>query len=82
MRIDARRRVIIPREVLESAGLKPQDEVEITTEDGLITIRPKRQPLTRGARAVEALRRNAGVSSMTTDKIMELTRGDRSIVPP
>lgn len=77
MRITSKGQVTIPQAVREQAGLLPQTEVEFIVELGgvrIVKVRESRRP-TRGARAVERLRRAAGHVSMSTDEIMALTRG-------
>lgn len=78
MRITSKGQVTIPQAVRERAGLLPQTEVEFVVEpDGvrIVKARQARRP-SRGARAVERLRRAAGHVSMSTDEIMALTRGE------
>lgn len=78
MRITSKGQVTIPQAVREEAGLLPLTEVDFIVErDGvrIVKARPTRLP-SRGARAVEHLRRSAGHVSMTTDEIMALTRGE------
>ena len=78
MRITTKGQVTIPQELRERAGLLPNTEVEfVLEEDGvrIVKMRDARRP-TRGARAVDLLRRNAGAVTMTTDEIMALTRGE------
>lgn len=78
MRITSKGQVTIPQAVREQAGLLPETDVEFVVEpDGVRIIKASgaRRP-SRGARAVERLRRGAGQVSMSTDEIMALTRGD------
>jgi len=79
MRITAKGQVTIPQDVRERAGLLPHTEVDFVVEaDGgvrIVKVREARRP-TRGAKAVELLRRSAGRVTMTTDEIMALTRGE------
>lgn len=78
MRITTKGQVTIPQDVRERAGLLPHTEVEFLVEpDGvrIVKARNARRP-TRGARAVELLRRSAGRVTLTTDEIMALTRGE------
>jgi AbrB family looped-hinge helix DNA binding protein len=79
VRITSKGQVTIPQDVREQAGLLPYTEVEFVVEpDGGVRIVKAQhaQRLTRGAIAVERLRRNAGRVQMTTDEIMALTRGE------
>jgi len=78
MRITSKGQVTIPQAVREQAGLLPQTEVEFVVErDGvrIVKARQARRP-SRGALAVERLRRSAGHVSMSTDEILALTRGE------
>jgi AbrB family looped-hinge helix DNA binding protein len=78
MRITSKGQVTIPQEVREQAGLLPHTEVEFVVEPAgvrIIKAHHARRP-TRGATAVERLRRSAGRVVMSTDEIMALTRGD------
>lgn len=78
MRITSKGQVTIPQAIREQAGLLPNTEVEFHFEDGTVRLlraatagRP-----TRGARAVRRLRETGGRVPMTTDEILELTRGE------
>lgn len=78
MRITSKGQVTIPQAVREQAGLLPQTEVEFVVEsDGvrIVKVDQARRP-SRGALAVERLRRSAGHVTMSTDEIMALTRGE------
>jgi AbrB family looped-hinge helix DNA binding protein len=78
MRITSKGQVTIPQAVREQAGLLPETDVEFVVEhDGvrIVKTRAARRP-SRGARALEHLRRGAGHVSMSTDEIMALTRGE------
>jgi AbrB family looped-hinge helix DNA binding protein len=78
MRNTSKGQVTIPQAVREQAGLLPQTEVDFVVErDGvrIVKARQARRP-SRGAQAVERLRRSAGHVSMSTDEIMALTRGE------
>lgn len=77
MRITAKGQVTIPQAVREQAGLLPETEVEFLVEpDGVRIVKASgARRLSRGARAIERLRRGAGRVAMSTDEIMALTRG-------
>jgi AbrB family looped-hinge helix DNA binding protein len=78
MRITSKGQVTIPLAVREQAGLLPETEVEFVVDhDGVRIVKASvsRRP-SRGARAVERLRRGTGRVSMSTDEIMALTRGE------
>jgi AbrB family looped-hinge helix DNA binding protein len=78
MRITSKGQVTIPQHVREAAGLLPNTEVDFVIEPGgvrIVKAKSARRP-TRGDLAVERLRRARSHFSMTTEEIMELTRGD------
>ena len=78
MRITSKGQVTIPQAVREAAGLLPNTEVDFVVDDGTVTIvksAGSKRP-TRGARAVQQLRRHGRHISMTTDEIMALTRDE------
>ncbi len=79
MRITSKGQVTIPQAVREQAGLLPFTEVEFVVERGGVRIvkAPSTRRPSRGAAAVERLRRSGGHVSMSTDEIMALTRGER-----
>jgi len=74
MRITSKGQVTIPIDIRERAGLLPHTEVEWVMEGGKVVLRPA-DGLTRGQRLVARLRNSATDMSMTTDEIMEMTRG-------
>jgi AbrB family looped-hinge helix DNA binding protein len=62
MRITSKGQVTIPQEIRERTGLLPNTEVEFVLEEygvRIVKVRDARRP-TRGAKAVEALRRGGG----------------------
>jgi antitoxin PrlF len=78
MRVTSKGQVTIPQALREQVGLLPLTEVEFVIDgDGVRIVKaPESGRPSRGAIAVERLRRNAGHVSMTTDEIMALTRGE------
>ena len=75
MRITEKGQVTIPVEVRRRLGLNPGDEVEFVLEGkGARVVRASTVP-SRGQRLVERLRGKAK-TTMSTDEIMALTRGD------
>jgi AbrB family looped-hinge helix DNA binding protein len=78
MRITSKGQVTIPQQVREQSGLLPHTEVEFVVEPtGVRIIKvPQARRATRGAIAVERLRRYGGRIDMSTDEIMSLTRGE------
>lgn len=75
MRVTSKGQVTIPQEFREKAGIHPGTEIEFTFIKGEIVIRKRPGP-GRGAALVRQLT-GAGDVKMTTDEIMQLTRGDR-----
>jgi len=78
MRITSKGQVTIPQAVREQVGLLPETEVEFVVEGDVVRIvksEATRRP-SRGARAIERLRRRAGRVALSTDEIMRLTRGE------
>lgn len=78
MRITTKGQVTIPQDIRERTGMLPNTEVEFIIDGDvvmLIKVAKGRRP-TRGARAVEALRRAGPSFQMTTDELMALTRGE------
>ena len=78
MRITSKGQVTIPQAVREQVGLLPETEVEFVVEGDAVRIvkaNATRRP-SRGARAIERLRRGAGRVALSTDEIMRLTRGE------
>ena len=78
MRITSKGQVTIPQDIRERAGLLPHTEVDFIVEADGVRLVKTRTPhgQTRGAKAVELLRRGAGHITMTTDEIMAVTRGE------
>ncbi len=77
MRVTAKGQVTIPREIREKAGMLPGTHVTFEIVDGTVHVVKVPAPSgekSRGQRIVEALR-GTGRTGMTTDEIMELTRG-------
>jgi AbrB family looped-hinge helix DNA binding protein len=75
MRITSKGQVTIPQALRERAGLTPEMEVEFSYERGCIILRKARGQKSRGALAVERLRRTKPRTALTTDEILALTRG-------
>lgn len=79
MRITSKGQVTIPAAIREQAGLMPNTEVEFAYDGRTVTLRKARsrkgRAETRGERAIRLLSEPPHLS-MTTDEIMELTRGE------
>lgn len=75
MRLNSKGQVTIPAELRQKYHLREGDEVDvIEDDDGLRIVRP-REGDTRGRRLVAAMRGKA-TTTMTTDELMELLRGE------
>ena len=76
MKITTKGQVTIPQGLREQYGFLPHTEVEFKpTRDGLKLVKSER-PGTRGPRLVERMA-GRGDGKLTTDQIMELTRGEK-----
>ena len=78
MRITSKGQVTIPQAVREQTGLLPNTDVEFVVDGDdvrIIKAVSGRRP-SRGAAAVQKLRRAGGRIQMTTNEIMALTRGE------
>lgn len=76
MRITSKGQVTIPVEIRERLGFLPQTEVVFEVEGDTVRIRKADdQTDGRGQRLVRRLRGSAQVE-MSTDEILELTRGE------
>ena len=88
MRLTEKSQVTVPKRVREALGIGPGSEVDFRVEQGgarLVKIEPEPANETRGERLVrlleEAGRRYPG-SGLSTDEIMEMTRGPFDDVDP
>ncbi|QDU71034.1 AbrB/MazE/SpoVT family DNA-binding domain-containing protein [Mucisphaera calidilacus] len=75
MRISAKGQVTIPQSIREKHGLWPGTEVDFVERGGRVYLRKSGSDASRGKRVVAGLRGKAEVM-MSTDQIMDLTRGD------
>lgn len=75
MRITAKGQVTIPKPLREQFGLLPHTEVHFEAGEDCVILRSR---LSRRAQIRERIRRarGAGTGDMTTDEIMQLTRGE------
>lgn len=76
MRITSKGQVTIPQEIRQRAGLTPNMEVEIVMELDKVVLRKAKDQKSRGAQAVERLRRARPKTRLSTDQILALTRGE------
>jgi len=75
MKVTSKGQVTIPQEIRQQLGILPNCEVEIVQENGYAIIRKKATSPKRGRLFVDNLRGKGNVK-MTTDQILELTRGE------
>ncbi|MEX0777725.1 MAG: AbrB/MazE/SpoVT family DNA-binding domain-containing protein [Phycisphaeraceae bacterium] len=74
MKITTKGQVTIPQQIREKHRLWPNTEVEFVERNGRVILQKRGNGTARGRRVVAAMRGKAEVN-MTTDQIMELTRG-------
>ncbi len=75
MRVTSKGQVTIPADIRRQAGLEPDAEVEFVVSGDEVVLRKARAKPIRGKALVDAVRGKAR-TSMTTDEIMALTRGE------
>jgi AbrB family looped-hinge helix DNA binding protein len=75
VRINSKGQVTIPAELRQKYNLHEGDEVEVVEEGDVLRIVRPREGETRGRRMVAAMRGKA-TTTMTTDELMELLRGE------
>ncbi len=76
MRITSKGQVTIPVEIRERLGLFPNSEVDFEVDGNAVRIRKARASRKRGrGRSIVERLRGKATTRMTTDEIMELTRG-------
>ena len=75
--------VTIPKKVRDAAGIKPGDRVEVRVRagGGAVIIEKQRELADYEAR-VRALAERRLIRGITTDEIMEMSRGDPAEDPP
>lgn len=78
MRLTSKGQVTIPLEIREKLGLLPNTEVEFEIDGDAVRIRKAAAPvgLTRGQMLIAHMRGRGTRRGMTTDEIMQLTRGE------
>jgi AbrB family looped-hinge helix DNA binding protein len=75
MKITTKGQVTIPRHIRERLGLLPHTEVDFEIRGGGALLRKAKGGRRRGRDLVGRMR-GRGTVRMTTDEIMQLTRGD------
>lgn len=73
MRITSKGQVTIPKRIREQAGMLPGTDVRFDIEDDVVTVRASAP---RGDELIEHLRNHRGDFCLSTEEIMELTRGE------
>ena len=76
MRITSKGQVTIPKDLRDRCRLYPHTEVEFVLDGEGVRIIPASAFPGRGQAIVDHLRRHRAPSSLSTDQIMALTRGD------
>lgn len=76
MRITSKGQVTIPQDIRRRAGLAPDMEVEFAIEKDKVVLRKAKDQKSRGELAVERLRRARPRTTLSTDEILALTRGE------
>ena len=81
MRVTEKGQVTIPKHIRDKAGIRPGTEVDFRLEDGRVVV-VKRNSTKKGESAGQALVRDlqaaarcAAALALSTDEVMELTRG-------
>ena len=74
MRITSKGQVTIPIEIREKMGFLPDTEVEFKVMGNRVLLKKAESPSKRGRDLINHIRRKATVR-MTTNEILELTRG-------
>lgn len=77
MKITTKGQVTIPQAIREKAGLLPNTEVKFEFVRGKVTLVPVGGKGARGVSVVTALRGTLKHLGMTTDEMMEFTRGEK-----
>jgi AbrB family looped-hinge helix DNA binding protein len=75
MRLNSKGQVTIPAELRKRHGLHEGDEVDVIEDGSTLRIIQVKAAPTRGQRLVRRMRGRAS-TSMSTDQLMELLRGD------
>ncbi|MDN5923564.1 MAG: AbrB/MazE/SpoVT family DNA-binding domain-containing protein [Xanthomonadales bacterium] len=77
MRITSKGQVTIPQDIRESLGIVPSSEVEFVRDGNRVWLRKRKPDAARGPKLVARMRGRA-TSQLSTEEIMQLTRGDQA----
>jgi len=77
MKISTKGQVTIPQELREKLGLLPNTEVDFELDGNTLRLRKAKTKSPRGQALVENLRQFRQAVSMSTEELMELTRGQK-----
>lgn len=80
MRITSKGQVTIPEDIRREEGLLPGTDVDFVREEGKVVLRPRvragKSKREREIRAHLDRWRGSAAAGWTTDRVLELTRGD------
>jgi len=76
MRITSKGQVTIPKRLREKLGLQPHTEIEFVEDAGGVRLVRRRDARGRGVALIQHMREHCGTAGLTTDEIMELSRGE------
>ena len=76
MRITTKGQVTIPQAIRDRLGLLPHCEVVFEIDKDSVRIRKAKGSRSRGDHLLELMRRAKPKPGMTTDEIMQMTRGE------
>ena len=76
MNITSKGQVTIPLDIRESMGFLPNTEIEFLVEKGRVYLKKAEQKSKRAQSLVQQMR-GKGTVRMSTDEILELTRGKK-----
>lgn len=75
MRITEKGQITIPQHIREKYGFLPQSEIQFVEENGQVYLHKAPQKNARGKKIIEQMR-NKSTVRLSTEQIMELTRGE------
>jgi AbrB family looped-hinge helix DNA binding protein len=81
MRITSKGQVTIPQAIRRQCGLVPHTQVEFRVEEGRVILEKAAQAPSRGEEALQRLRQGLLATSLSTDELLALTRGEAAPHP-